>query len=131
MALIKAQHVAGKRYEWNLTEPDVHIRGNAAWIAYVNKGNISDASGTGEPELAGIGLPPETGRRWKIVFMHRARVPLAPPENDRKCPSGAGARGAYLGAPRHEGLRASDLRVPPIRFTKIISESYSGQNDPK
>ena len=29
MAFIKAQHVAGKRYEWNVTEPDVHITGNA------------------------------------------------------------------------------------------------------
>jgi hypothetical protein len=28
MALIKAQHAAGKRYEWNVTEPDVHISGN-------------------------------------------------------------------------------------------------------
>lgn len=33
MALIKAQHVAGKRYEWNVTKPNVHIRGNSAWIA--------------------------------------------------------------------------------------------------
>src|SRR5258707_1866689 len=38
IALIKAQHAAGKRFEWNVTEPDVHISGNTAWIAYVNKG---------------------------------------------------------------------------------------------
>jgi hypothetical protein len=50
MALIKAQHAAGKRYEWNVTEPDVHISGNTAWIAYVNKGSVSDASGT-KPEM--------------------------------------------------------------------------------
>src|SRR3984885_15185014 len=31
MALIKAQHAAGKRYEWNVTEPDVHISGDTAW----------------------------------------------------------------------------------------------------
>jgi len=29
-----------------VTEPDAHISGNTAWIAYVNKGSISDASGT-------------------------------------------------------------------------------------
>jgi hypothetical protein len=46
MAFIKAQHAAGKRYEWNVTEPDVHISGNTAWIAYVNNGSITDASGT-------------------------------------------------------------------------------------
>jgi hypothetical protein len=28
MALIKSQHAAGKRYEWNVPEPDVHISGN-------------------------------------------------------------------------------------------------------
>ena len=33
MAVIKAQHVAGKRYEWKMTEPDFHISGSTAWIA--------------------------------------------------------------------------------------------------
>src|SRR4030088_3813618 len=27
MAFIKAQHLAGKRYEWNVTDHDVHTRG--------------------------------------------------------------------------------------------------------
>src|SRR3982075_1381575 len=43
MAVIKAQHAAGKRFEWNVTEPDVHIIGHSAWIAYVNQGSITDA----------------------------------------------------------------------------------------
>jgi len=38
MALIKAQNAARKRYEWNVTEPDVHSNGITAWIAYVNQG---------------------------------------------------------------------------------------------
>jgi uncharacterized protein DUF4440 len=46
MELLKKQHAAGKRYEWNVAEPDVHISGDTAWIAYVNKGSISDGSGT-------------------------------------------------------------------------------------
>jgi hypothetical protein len=46
MAGIKAQHAAGMHYEWNVTEPDVHISGNTAWMAYINKGSITDASGT-------------------------------------------------------------------------------------
>ena len=48
MAFIKAQHLAGKRYEWNVTEPDVHINGKTAWVAYVNKGSVGDAAGTAE-----------------------------------------------------------------------------------
>jgi hypothetical protein len=75
MALIKAQHAAGKRYEWNVTEPDVHINGNTAWIAYVNKGSISDASGTlNQNWLESAFLKKQAGT-WKIVFMHSTRVP--------------------------------------------------------
>ena len=32
--LLKKQHAAGGRYEWNVTESDVHISGDAAWITY-------------------------------------------------------------------------------------------------
>ena len=46
MTHIKSLHAAGKRYEWSVTEPDVHVSGNTAWIAYVNKGSVTDASGT-------------------------------------------------------------------------------------
>ena len=84
MALIKAQHVAGKRYEWNVTEPDVHISGNTAWIAYINKGSITDASGTiNQNWLESAFLQKQAGV-WKIVFMHSTRVPMAPQENHGK-----------------------------------------------
>ncbi|HMF76177.1 MAG TPA: nuclear transport factor 2 family protein [Bryobacteraceae bacterium] len=79
MALIKAQHAAGKRYEWNVTEPDVHISGNAAWIAYVNKGSITDVSGTvNQTWLESAFLQKQAGA-WKIVFLHSTRVPAAAP----------------------------------------------------
>jgi ketosteroid isomerase-like protein len=75
MAFIKAQHAAGKRYEWNVTEPDVHVSGNTAWIAYVNKGSITDASGTvSQKWLESAFLQKQSGI-WKIVFMHSTRAP--------------------------------------------------------
>jgi ketosteroid isomerase-like protein len=81
MALIKAQHKAGKSYNWNVTEPDVHISGNLAWVAYVNKGSITDASGTTEQKwLESAFLQKESGT-WKISFMHSTRVPMAHQEN--------------------------------------------------
>ena len=84
MAFIKAQHAAGKRYEWNVTEPDVHISGNTAWIAYVNKGSITDASGTTNQKwLESAFLRKEAGN-WKIVFMHSTRVRMASQENHDK-----------------------------------------------
>jgi hypothetical protein len=33
MAAIKALHAAGKRTDEHVTEPDIHITGNTAWIA--------------------------------------------------------------------------------------------------
>jgi hypothetical protein len=77
MAMIKALHAAGKRYEWNVTEPDVHISGNTAWIAYVNQGSITDASGTVNQQWLESAFLQKQGDIWKIVFMHSTRVPPA------------------------------------------------------
>jgi ketosteroid isomerase-like protein len=84
MALIKAQHAAGKRYEWNVTEPDVHISGNTAWIAYVNKGSITDASGTVNQNWLESAFLEKQAGAWKIVFMHSTRVPVVTQENQPK-----------------------------------------------
>jgi hypothetical protein len=81
MAFIKAQHAAGKRYEWNVTEPEVHIHGNTAWIAYVNKGSICDASGTVNQNWLESAFLEKQAGIWKIVFMHSTRVPIATQEN--------------------------------------------------
>jgi ketosteroid isomerase-like protein len=84
MAVIKAQHVAGKHYEWNVTEPDVHISGNTAWIAYVNQGSISNDSGTVSQKWHESAFLQKQSGIWKIVFMHSTRVPVAPPESHEK-----------------------------------------------
>jgi ketosteroid isomerase-like protein len=77
IAIFKAQHLAGKRYEWNVTDPDIHISGNTAWIAYVNDGSISDASGTVHQQwLESSFLEKQTGN-WKVVFMQSTRVPTS------------------------------------------------------
>jgi hypothetical protein len=77
MAFIKAQHRAGKRYEWNITEPDVHISGKTAWIAYVNKGTIGDAAGTVNQNWLESAFLQKHAGVWKIVFMHSTRVTMA------------------------------------------------------
>jgi Domain of unknown function (DUF4440) len=84
MALIKAQHVAGKHYEWNVTAPDVHISGKTAWIAYVNKGSITDASGTVKQNWLESAFLQKQAGTWKIVFLHSTRVPIATQENSGK-----------------------------------------------
>jgi hypothetical protein len=84
MALIKQLHAAGKRYEWNLTQPDVHISGNTAWIAYVNQGSISDASSTMDQTWLESAFLQKQGGVWRIVFMHSTRVPRASQQNPAK-----------------------------------------------
>jgi ketosteroid isomerase-like protein len=84
MGLIKGQHLAGKRYEWNVTEPDVHISGDSAWIAYINKGSITDASGTTKQNWLESAFLEKRAGNWKIVFMHSTRVPMTPQENRGK-----------------------------------------------
>jgi hypothetical protein len=79
MAFIKAQHDAGKRYEWDVTEPDVHINGNTAWVAYVNEGSITDASGTVKQKWLESAFLQKQGDMWKILFMHSTRVPPVRP----------------------------------------------------
>ena len=81
MELLKKQHAEGKRYDWNITEPDVHISGDTAWIAYVNRGSISDGSGTTIQQWLESAFLQKQGRNWKIVFMHSTRVPTSPQEN--------------------------------------------------
>ncbi len=75
MKLMKQMHEAGNRYEWHVTEPDVHVYGNHAWIAYVNRGNITDAPGKKQDQqwLESAFLEKQGGR-WTIQFMHSTRV---------------------------------------------------------
>ena len=74
MTLIKAQQPAGKRYEWNVTVPDVHISGNTAWIAYVNNGCITDPSGRMDQQWLESAFLEKRGGIWRILFMHSTRV---------------------------------------------------------
>lgn len=83
MAAIKALHAAGKRTDEQVTEPEIHISGNTAWIAYVNKGSITDASGTVNQNWLESAFLQKQAGAWTIVFMHSTRVPL-PPETHGK-----------------------------------------------
>jgi Domain of unknown function (DUF4440) len=73
--LIKAQQAAGKRFQWKVTEADIHISGSTASIAYVNKGSINSASGTTNQKWLESAFLEKQAGVWKIVFMHCTRVP--------------------------------------------------------
>ncbi|MGB9242046.1 MAG: nuclear transport factor 2 family protein [Candidatus Acidiferrales bacterium] len=75
MNLVKGLHQAGNVYVWTVNEPEVHVSCNLAWITYVNKGSLKNASGTQNLTwLESAVLKKESGR-WKIRFVHSTRVP--------------------------------------------------------
>ncbi|HTV09477.1 MAG TPA: nuclear transport factor 2 family protein [Candidatus Aquilonibacter sp.] len=75
MKLIAAQHAKGAKYVWNVTQPDVHVYCDEAWIAYVNDGSVQPAPGatvTPMKWLESAILRREDGR-WRVVFFHSTR----------------------------------------------------------
>jgi ketosteroid isomerase-like protein len=75
MDLIKAAHAAGKVYVWTVNEPEVHISADIAWITYVNRGSIKDASGTKEVSWLESAVLQKEKDVWRIHFFHSTRVP--------------------------------------------------------
>jgi hypothetical protein len=78
MGFIKSAHAAGMKYEWNVTAPDVHITGKTAWIAYVNRGSVTDAKGAKQDLtwLESADFVQQNGS-WKLVFVQSERAPAA------------------------------------------------------
>jgi len=75
MDLIKAAHAAGKVYVWSITEPEIHVECNTAWIAYVDHGSIQDASGKKDLTWLESGIFERQNGSWRIRFLHSTRVP--------------------------------------------------------
>lgn len=75
MDLVKGLHAAGSVYVWTVNEPEVHISCNTAWVTYVNRGSVQNASGTTKVTwLESVILEKEAGR-WRVRFASSARAP--------------------------------------------------------
>ena len=74
LELIKTAHAAGKVYVWTVNEADVHISGDIAWIAYVNRGSIKDASGTENVTWLESAVLQKDKGAWHIRFLHSTRA---------------------------------------------------------
>lgn len=73
--MIKKAHAAGKVYTWTVNEPEVHIDGNMAWITYINRGSIKDASETKNVSWLESAVLRKEKDNWRIQFFHSTRVP--------------------------------------------------------
>ncbi len=75
MGLIKSAHAAGKTFVWTVPEPKVRIEGAVAWITYLNRGSVQEATGKRDVSwLESAVLLKEAGT-WRIQFFHSTRVP--------------------------------------------------------
>lgn len=75
MELIKKLHADGSVYVWTVTDPEVHVSGDIAWVTYVNRGSVEDKSGRKDLTwLESAVLRKDTGK-WRIHFFHSTRAP--------------------------------------------------------
>lgn len=75
MDLIKKGHATGKRWLWSITDPDVHVECNLAWISYVNQGSVEDTSGRQAMTWLESAIFEYSSARWRIRFLHSTRAP--------------------------------------------------------
>lgn len=73
--LVRTAHASGRVYKWVVTDPEVHIDGQTAWVAYVNRGSIKDASGVKELSWLESAVLRRNKGVWRIHFFHSTRVP--------------------------------------------------------
>jgi ketosteroid isomerase-like protein len=74
MQAIQKQHAAGYVYEWNVTQPEVHVAGNVAWITYINKGSVKKPEGTVQVTWLESMVLEKKGGKWRVHFVHSTRA---------------------------------------------------------
>jgi ketosteroid isomerase-like protein len=74
MQAIQKQHAAGYVYEWNVTQPEVHVAGSIAWITYVNKGTVKKPEGTEHVTWLESMVLEKKGGKWRVHFVHSTRA---------------------------------------------------------
>jgi hypothetical protein len=79
MQLIHDYRAKGAKFVWNVTQPDVHLHCNEAWVTFVNDGSITmpgATAATPQKWLESANMEKRDGV-WKIVFFESMRVPAA------------------------------------------------------
>jgi ketosteroid isomerase-like protein len=73
-------HGKGAKGVWTVTEPDVHISGDHAWITYTNVGSMqmSPTAPVVPMKWLESAVLVRQGGKWKIAFFHSTAVPPEP-----------------------------------------------------
>jgi SnoaL-like domain len=75
MNTIKSLHRKGVVYVWSVTQPHVESDCHLAWITYINRGSMKDASGTKDLTWLESAVLEKQASVWRIRFFHSTRTP--------------------------------------------------------
>jgi hypothetical protein len=74
-ALVKKLHGSGYVFVWNVTEPEVHVGKDMAWITYVNRGSFTHAAVKKDATWLESATFERSKDGWCIAFLHSTQVP--------------------------------------------------------
>jgi len=72
--LIADAQKAGKRFVWTVQDETVHVEGDFAWIKYINRGSVGDATGSTPVTWLESAVLRRHADRWQITFFHSSRA---------------------------------------------------------
>lgn len=75
LGLMDTVRARGLTYSWSPGAPDGRVSCTEGWIAYVNRGSITDAAGVKPASWLESAALHYDGVSWKILFMHSTRAP--------------------------------------------------------
>jgi hypothetical protein len=74
MKMVKSFHDSGKTFVWTVTQSHVESDCHLAWITYINRGSMKDASGTKDLTWLESAVLEKQAGTWRIRFFHSTRV---------------------------------------------------------
>ena len=72
--LIRQAHAAGSEFVWTVQDVDSQVLGDWAWLAYVNRGSVSDGQTVTPVTWLESAVLRHDGSRWRIRFFHSTRA---------------------------------------------------------
>lgn len=75
LGMIDSLRARGLTYRWSVNSLDGRVSCSDGWIAYVNRGSITDPKGTKSVSWLESAALHYDGKSWKILFMHSTRKP--------------------------------------------------------
>ena len=74
MSTVKSFHDKGVVFVWSVTQPHVESDCHLAWITYINRGSMKDASGTKDLTWLESAILEKQAGVWRIRFFHSTRA---------------------------------------------------------